>query len=268
MTETFRCENHAALVSFLYDDFEPGERETMMAHLASCASCTAELALLRATRRQLAGWSAPERALGFQISESQVAGPRLQDSGPLKPADVAMPAPAVAAAPWWRQPLPAWAQMAAAVVIFGSGLAVGMTNGRSTPAPAAVAAVAVQPVRVSPVSAPVASVSPADLKALESRLHAEISAEVSRVRTAVPARADEAMLRRVDTLITQRITQSEQRQRQDLALRTAQLVRDFDAQRRVDLVNIQNSMGAMEALSGAQARDIRTLNLMRINSQR
>ncbi len=269
MTETFRCEHNAALVSFLYDDFEPGERETMIAHLASCASCTAELASLRVTRQQLAGWSAPERALGFQIRESQVAGPRLQDSGPMKPADVAMPTRVAAVAPWWRQPLPAWAQMAAAVVIFGSGLAVGLSNGRPTPAAATVAdapRVTVQPVSAQTVSAPVASVSPADLAALESRLHAEIS----QARRPVPAHAEEVTLRRVEALVAQRITQSEQRQRQDLALRTAQIVRDFDAQRRIDLVNMQRAVGAMEAVTGAQVRDIRaaTTNLMRINSQR
>jgi hypothetical protein len=65
------------------------------------------------------------------------------------------------------------------------------------------------------------------------------------------------------------IAESEQRQQSQLALRTAQVVRDFDTQRRADLTQIQNSMGQIEGLTGAEAREQRQMlnYLMRVSQQ-
>jgi hypothetical protein len=74
------------------------------------------------------------------------------------------------------------------------------------------------------------------------------------------------LLARVRTLIEE----SEQRQQRELALRTAQVVRDFDSQRRVDLAQIQRNFGQIEGLTGAEAREQREMlnYLMRVSEQR
>ena len=60
---------------------------------------------------------------------------------------------------------------------------------------------------------------------------------------------------RVRTLIEE----SEQRQQRELALRTAELVRDFDSQRRIDLAQIQRNFGQIEGLTGAEVREQREM---------
>ena len=65
------------------------------------------------------------------------------------------------------------------------------------------------------------------------------------------------------------IDESEQRQQRELALRTAQIVSDFDSQRRVDLTQIQRSFGQIEGLTGAEVREQREMlnYLMRVSQQ-
>ena len=66
------------------------------------------------------------------------------------------------------------------------------------------------------------------------------------------------------------LEESEQRQQRELALRTTQVVRDFDSQRRVDLAQIQRSFGQIEGLTGAEVREQRQMlnYLMRVSEQR
>ena len=70
---------------------------------------------------------------------------------------------------------------------------------------------------------------------------------------------------RVRTLIEE----SEQRQQRELALRTAELVRDFDSQRRIDLTQIQRNFGQIEGLTGAEVREQREMlnYLIRVSQQ-
>ena len=74
------------------------------------------------------------------------------------------------------------------------------------------------------------------------------------------------MLARVRVLLDE----SEQRQQQELALRTAQVVRDVDSQRQVDLAQIQRNFGQIEGLTGAEVREQREIlnYLMRVSEQR
>ena len=67
----------------------------------------------------------------------------------------------------------------------------------------------------------------------------------------------------------QLIAESEQRQQNQLALRTAQVVRDFDTQRRADLTQIQNSFGQIEGLTGAEVKEQRQMlnYLMRVSQR-
>ena len=65
------------------------------------------------------------------------------------------------------------------------------------------------------------------------------------------------------------IAESEQRQQRELALRTAELVGDFDSQRQFDLAQIQRNFGQIEGLTGAEVREQREMlnYLMRVSQQ-
>jgi hypothetical protein len=66
-----------------------------------------------------------------------------------------------------------------------------------------------------------------------------------------------AVLRQVRTMIDQ----SEAKQQRELALRLADVVRDFDTQRRADLLQVQQNLGQLEGQTGeAVARNRDLLN--------
>lgn len=245
MSETFQCGDNTALVSYLYDECEPAERQAIHAHVAVCAACAAELAALGSTRLQLASWTPPEAELGFRV----VSEPR--------------PSTSVRPARWWSQPLPAWAQAAAACLIFAAGLWLGVARGNMPAAAPARDAVA-----SAPAPAPT-TVSASDLERLERRLRTEMAQMRVAASTRPAAAAQEAseaqLLARVGALIEE----SEQRQQRELALRMTQVVRDFDSQRRVDLAQIQRTFGQIEGLTGAEVRQQRDMlnYLMRVSQQ-
>jgi hypothetical protein len=108
------------------------------------------------------------------------------------------------------------------------------------------------------------------LEALEVRFGAELTAlraETAGAMNAAPSGISETqMLVRVRALLEE----SEQRQQRELALRTAQVVRDFDSQRQVDLAQIQRNLGEIDGLTGAEVREQRQMlnYLMRVSEQR
>ena len=141
MTERFRCGDSAALVGYLYDDCEPGERDAIAAHVLGCRTCAEELEALAGTREQLSAWTPPDALLGFRITRDRVG--MTADTGS---SGSGLAGPAVVtpiASRWWQRPMPAWAQLAAALVIFASGLAVGGVRG------SAVSSVATTPTRAA-----------------------------------------------------------------------------------------------------------------------
>jgi anti-sigma factor RsiW len=244
MTQKFECGDHAALVSYLYGEGEPGERGAIEAHLDHCPACAAEVEALGSTRMLLAAWTPPESDLGFRIvSESR--------SNVLRPRQ------------WWRQPMPAWAQAAAAALIFATGLSLGIISRNADEG---------EPVRVAQAPAPVTAaaaltpvgVSQDDLAALEQRLRAEMS-QIRAVAAPASSAPDGQVLAQVRTLIDE----SEQRQRRELALRTAEVVRDVDAQRQFDFARVQRALGQFEGQAGAefqrQRRDLN--NLIRVSQR-
>jgi hypothetical protein len=126
MTETFRCGDNAALVGYLYDDCEPEEREAIAAHVLGCRICAQELEALAGTREQLSAWTPPDALLGFRITRDRL--------GMTGGGVVNGPGPAVVTpidSRWWQRPMPAWGQLAAALLIFASGLAVGNVRGNA-----------------------------------------------------------------------------------------------------------------------------------------
>ena len=258
--------DHGLLVGYLYDELDAAQRARFEGHLASCAECSAELETMRAVRGQLGAWQLPEEA-------GAGAG------GVVTRADGDRSSPA--SRPWWA---PA-ALAAAAVILLAVGAAIanleirygrdGITI-RTGWAPAVAAAPATAAAAPSESSAaleapaaeaPTAqaqTVSAEDLTALEKRLRTEFhalaqSAPVQSQRAPVSGggrtAADSQLLQRVQALIDQ----SETRQRRELALRVAQVVRDFDTQRQTDLVRIQQGLGQIE---GSTAADRQLLNYL------
>ena len=243
MTQKFECGDNTALVGYLYGEGEPVERVAIEAHLKHCPACAAEIEALGSTRTLLAAWTPPEADLGFRIvSESR--------SNVLRPRQ------------WWRQPMPAWAQAAAAVLIFATGMSLGVASRNTEQTrPEAVAQAPAPTTAVAAVSP--AAVSQSDLAALEERLRAEMSElrTVSAPAASAPASGAQ-LLAQVRTLIDE----SEQRQRRELALRTADVMRDVDAQRQFDFARVQRALGQFEGQAGAefqrQRRDLN--NLIRV----
>src|SRR5262245_28965733 len=158
MSLTFECGDKNALVAYLYEECEPELRDVISGHLTRCESCSNEVDGLGWTRKRLEVWTPPMPALGFQL--------------PVPVQEVRLP--------WWRAPLPAWAQAAAAIVIFGVGLSVGLARG---PVAAPQAASTRQPVAVIPAVSN-DSASRSDLTQLEQRLKAEIA----QMRSSAPVR--------------------------------------------------------------------------------
>jgi hypothetical protein len=239
MTEfscTYGDDRDEALVAFLYDDpaGNPAERDRFEAHLAACARCREEIAALGGVRAQLAHWSPPE-PFNLPISNQQTA---------------------ISNEKWWRQ-IPAWAQVAAALLFLGvsagianldvrydqSGLSVrtgwssrsggpGRSNGSETVAQA-----------VSPAN----SSAPwkADIAALESQLKREIrTAQTSAPVAAPPVRTVAAA--DVNAQVRTLLAESEKRQQRELALRLAELLRDVNAQRQADMVKIDRTLGVVQ----------------------
>jgi len=255
MSETFQCGDNGTLVGYLYDECDAGERVAVAAHIAVCAACAAELAALGSAREQLAAWTPPEAKLGFVITQRQSDElPRLASETRPRPA------------PWFARPLPVWAQVAAAGLVFGVGLSLGIARGTSQ---MGTAASVIPPVTTTRTDSAVAFVPAAELTALERRLKDEIAA----IRTAnrgasqpaVASPSDAQLMARVRALIEE----SEQRQQRELAIRTTQIVRDFDSQRRVDLAQIQRNFGQIEGLTNAEVREQREMlnYLMRVSQQ-
>jgi anti-sigma factor RsiW len=251
MSETFRCDDKEMLVAYLYGEIDTDGRREVERHLRTCAACTRETEGLQTVREDLASWLPPEPDLGFVIMQ--------------KPASVVRPSR-------WSAigTLPAWAQVAAAVLVFAAGAAIAnvqvqygsdgfsVRTGWMTPASAAAPATAGVPA----LTAREERWRP-ELTALEQRLRQEF---VQSHAAAVPAnRAEsaidaEALLRRVQTLVNA----SEQRQREELGLRLAVAERDWDNKRRLDIGRIQQSIGSLQRgtfKTGADQQEM--MNLLR-----
>jgi hypothetical protein len=245
----FRCGDGEALMTYVYGEAAAADHAVIAAHVARCVTCAEEIAAIGSTRAELAAWTPPTQTLGFQITAAS-AGPIDDVSSGRESAGATVLRPAA----WWARPLPAWAQLAAAVAIFASGLSIGLARG-SSPLPAATAARAsVVPATVAtPATQPVATRE--ELARMEERLKGEIA----QVRTAAPvptaAQPSAATIQRV----SQMIAASEQRQQQELNFRTSQLVTDFANRRKVDLLNIEQRLGATTSRVMVNQRDINSL---------
>jgi anti-sigma factor RsiW len=265
---TYLDDRDETLIAYLYDDIDTATRATFEAHVSSCAACRAELDGLRGVRRQLAAWAPPERQAVVDSRQLTVdgAGPRLLTGSSRRQAKSS-----------WLPDVPAWAQVAAAILIVG--VAAGIANldvrydanglsirtGWSTPSAA--------PTRTDTVANTVANtVTRAELVALEQRLRDEVrtlqaGAHAVAASDAQPARAsaDGDLMRRVRVMLDE----GEKRQQRELALRVGEVLRDVNAQRQADLVRIDRSLGLVENNLGVEVlkQRERVNYLMRVNQR-
>ena len=200
----------------------------------SCPACAQEVEGLRAVRRDLETWLPPEADLGFAI----VQQPAAKVLRPTRWASVAA--------------MPAWAKAAAAVLIMGIGVAIANLQVRYDAAGVSVSTgwLGTPPPPVLPsASVPAEDWRPA-LVSLERNLRDEMAtvrrtdaAEPAVVRTTTPAAVDTAaVLRRVQAMLDE----SEQRQRQELALRLTQHRREIDMTRQADWIRIGRSIDSLQ----------------------
>ena len=247
MNDIFQCGDSAALVAYLYDECAPDERALITAHLKGCATCASEIDALSATRRTLAAWTPPELALGFRITREDEP----------RPAKVLEPKIA-----WWRAPLPAWAQAAAALVIFGVGLSVGAAR-NSAPEQAAkrrpCAPFQSRPSRPFPACRETISRSSSS----DSRRSSRSSGPRLSATPVVARGSDEALLAQVKTLIEQ----SEENQRRDFTVRMVDIAGNIETQRRVDLASVRQQIGMQQGAIGTELRQQREV-LGRLVSER
>lgn len=236
-------DREGTVVAYLYDDIHPIERASFEAHLATCSRCRAELAELGGVRARLGRWAPPEPRVPMVDRQGSAADDRR---------------------PWWRQ-VPAWAQVAAALLFLG--IAAGVANldvryGREgltvhTGWPTAPAAV--EPATGAPWRG--------DLAALEQQLRTEMRAtQASGAGREAVGVDDQEIVRRVRGLVDE----SERRQRRELALRLAEVLRDLNVQRTADLARIDRSLGIVQNNTGVEvARQRELLNyLVRVSSQK
>jgi anti-sigma factor RsiW len=254
-----------AIVSYLYSDdggFDVAERAAFDAHLVTCDRCRAELASFEGVRATLGAWSPPhlrsEKSLSFGA-----AGPVAAATSHQQPA-TGDPPPATSHRSRWRE-IPAWAQVAAAMLCLGVGASVANLDVRYDASGLQVRTGWLTAARapVAEAGEPISGVSPdaapwrAELTALEQRLRADLRQPPANPTNVVanrgnladsanPAYAD--LLRRVRTLVDD----SERRQQRELALRLGEAVREVNAQRQFDLMRIDRSIGAMQNNTGRE----------------
>jgi hypothetical protein len=294
MTE-FMCryagDRDSALIAFLYDDAESEtqERAAFAAHVATCTRCREEVAALRGVRVQLSRWAPPEP--GFAIVTSQPS--RLQSVDALQSADRG-PVPRSPKEWGWRD-VPAWAQVAAALLFLGVSAGIANldvrydANGLSVRTGWSKAASIAGSVPLRPTESisssgtqTTAAVAPwrADLDALEQQLKTEIRTVQASTRAAAtpaaptPVRSQQAadasaeMVRRVRALIEE----SEKRQKSELALRVAEVMRDVHAERQADLVKIDRTLGTVQNNLGVEVmktrQQVNQMNILYRASQR
>ena len=242
------------LLGYLYDELPASDRQAFDRHLASCADCREEVSGLRGTRTHLTSWAPPEPDLGFEIVRS------------------ARPAPVR----WWRT-TPAWGLAAAAVLTLAAAAAIAnidirvggdgvvvQTGWNRTPAGA--------PAQTAAQST---AVTATELSALQQRLEARVKELedqlASRQTAAVPVAANTGRMSEADLkFVRQLVSESEQRQQGELALRILQVNRDTEAARRADVDRLLTAYRQLQGNSFATEQRQKALedHFMRVGLQR
>jgi hypothetical protein len=249
-------DREAMLMAYLYGELGPADHASFEAHLTTCARCRSEINGLDDVRAHLARWSPPEPNLATVARRTSLVSVPPDKS----PSFLA------------RLDMPAWAQVAAAMVVLGvsagvanldvrydgNGLSI-RTGWSKTPRTIAEtslkstnAANAANPASLANPRNPTPSPWRADLIALEQQLRSEIRAPQAGTPSAVvahaPSSGDADVMRRVKALVDE----SERRQQNELALRVAEVVRDLNLQRQADLRKIDQNLGMFQDKTGVE----------------
>jgi hypothetical protein len=247
------------LIAYLYGDIDPVIRATFEEHLAACERCRTDLGALARVRTQLAQWAPPEPGFVHAMAPGQSGAPSSSAAGDR---------------PWWRD-VPAWAQVAAALLFLGvsagianldvrydqNGLTVRTGWSRVSTRPSTTPAPAAQRAATAGTDVPWRS----DLAALERQLRTEMRAAQPAGVAVRPAANDSDILRRVRVLIDE----SERRQQNELALRVGETIAGLNARRQQELRSIGRSLRETENKIGVEVMKQRaSLNYLMNVSQR
>jgi hypothetical protein len=243
MSEVFRCEDKETLVAYLYGEVDGNVRREVERHLRTCAACTRESDALNTVRQDLQLWNPPEPEFGFSIVQNRAAAP----------------APVLTSSRWASlHGLPAWVQVAAAALFVAAAAAIAnvqvrsssdgiiVTTGWMSPS---------QPAAAAQPSSPSNEEWRGQLVALEQNLRNEfrqemrdeIGAQQTAIRTAMSVTDTTApdsavVMRRVQSMIEA----SEERQRQEMALRFAQAERMWNARWTNDRATLNRQLGTLQ----------------------
>ena len=254
------CPDKDALIGYLYDELPATGRRSLDAHLESCLECRSELSAFGSVRQTLAEWTAPELA-----------------------AHVRIPVTAETPSPWAWIRRPAVPFAAAATLLLGAtaglsnleirygadGLMVrtGWSRGADTASPPPATGIPTASASARPAAAPAVTATAAtsgtpwqtDLAALETRLRRDLARPAdSALLVSTRSRPDDVEAR-VLARVQQLLDETETRQQRNLALRVAEITRDFDFQRRADLVQIEQGLGRLEGRTAAETARTREL---------
>jgi anti-sigma factor RsiW len=232
------------LVGYLYDELDADDRTTFEAHLATCADCRAEVGGLRRTRQHLTTWAPPQPEFNFHIVRGAAAPPPARR---------------------WFGFVPQWGMAAVASLLVLAGAAAiahvelrygpegfvvrtGWADAAPAAAPAGTQAV---------IPAATTSVSSEQLKAvvqvLENRL-----IELERAQSTQTVKASATMQAAITAPELRKIlTQSEARQREEMALQVSQMWKDISAARVTDYARLQDVIGRAQGVTNQQLRQHR-----------
>jgi putative zinc finger protein len=246
----YEGDREGALIAYLYDDIDPVERSAFGAHLGSCARCRHDLDALGGVRTRLAHWSPPEPQ--FAIGRQSVVPGDIDD--------VDRRASVARRRAWWHE-IPAWAQVAAAMLFLGVSAAIANLDVRYDPSGLTVRtgwskSSASTPAAANTTLATNSTPWRADLVALEGQLRTEFHATQvvapAAMAVGLPAGRSSAtegeLLRRLKGMIDE----SARRQESELALRIAEVIRDMNTQRQADLRKIDQNLGLIQDRTGVE----------------
>jgi hypothetical protein len=224
------CDSKELLVSFLYDEIDPTAKQAFQEHLSTCVECRDELAALGATRAQVALWTPPDGDLGFRIVR-ETESPKRR----------------------WFQLSPAWGLAAAAMLLAAIGAAIANLDIRYGSDGLVVRTgwnhIDTARQAVDSNVTPVEWKTQADqldrrLRELEQTMSARPSSPTQNASAA--DLSDAELLQRVRNIVGQ----SETRHERMVATRLTELMREYDAQRRLDLATIDQGMTRLQNSSG------------------
>jgi hypothetical protein len=245
------------LVSYLYDDLAGAARAAFEQHLRGCAECRDELEAMRTVRADLLTWTPPEPEFAFRLIAEPRAGGRVLR-------------PQVPAWRRWFTPAAAFAAAAVLVLAAAAGLArievhhgpdgwtlrTGSSADAATDSPRM--AFAARDVNL-PADDGVFAALERRTSALETTVHDTRNVRNASMVSAVSAVSARASNEEILKVVRELLAQSETRQKGELALRIAQVIRDVDAQRVADLNRVQQGIGRIDATVADEAAAHREL---------